>query len=466
MAQVQGVGALCSRSILDFETTAVRLASSWCYFERVERYLSEGISFSAPYDLRVFSVLGSGAYGTVVAAEKVTPESSKSDKKNEEDVSAVVAVKKFSNPLSHVVYAKRTLREIRFLRHLRHENIIELESIYVSGESQKDFGDIYVVTDVMDTDLGYIIRSGQPVTLAHIKFFLYQILRAVKYIHSAGIIHRDIKPKNILVSKTCDLKICDFGLARLAEEGSRALPGTVGAMTEYVCTRWYRAPEVLCCWSKYSYPIDMWSIGCVLAEMFVRKTILKGNSTIDQLEKICTLLGSPDDEEIDKIPNDKAKTYLKMRPHRLPKKSVADTFPEIVQSGGDEAVHMVDSLVQFDPEKRLTVEEAISDPFMDQLHDPTDEPVFEEGPVNPREFAFEKRRLDRSMLRGELFKEVMWYHPHLGEGGVGPLRTACDDTPTSDDFMSREEQEREWEHEETLEQEGQMPSLGTDVTLR
>ncbi|KAF4684288.1 hypothetical protein FOZ62_012594, partial [Perkinsus olseni] len=92
-----------------------------------------------------------GAYGTVVAAEKVTPESSKSDKENEEDVSAVVAVKKFSNPLSHVVYAKRTLREIRFLRHLRHENIIELESIYVSGESQKDFGDIYVVTDVMDT---------------------------------------------------------------------------------------------------------------------------------------------------------------------------------------------------------------------------------------------------------------------------------------------------------------------------
>ncbi|KAF4652517.1 hypothetical protein FOL46_009695 [Perkinsus olseni] len=85
--------------------------------------------------LKFKAVLGSGAYGTVVAAEKVTPESSKSDKKNEEDVSAVVAVKKFSNPLSHVVYAKRTLREIRFLRHLRHENIIELESIYVSGES-------------------------------------------------------------------------------------------------------------------------------------------------------------------------------------------------------------------------------------------------------------------------------------------------------------------------------------------
>ncbi|EER04520.1 Cell division control protein, putative [Perkinsus marinus ATCC 50983] len=181
---------------------------------------AEGVSFSAPYDLRVFSVLGSGAYGTVVAAEKVvTPpsEGSRSETSEQEDLSAVVAVKKFLNPLSHVVYAKRTLREIRFLRHLRHENIIELESIYVSGASQHDFGDIYVVTDVMDTDLGYIIRSGQPITLAHIKFFLYQILRAVKYIHSAGIIHRDIKPKNILVSKTCDLKICDFGLARLTQ---------------------------------------------------------------------------------------------------------------------------------------------------------------------------------------------------------------------------------------------------------
>mmetsp|Transcript_23828 Transcript_23828/g.18184 ORF Transcript_23828/g.18184 Transcript_23828/m.18184 type:complete len:157 (-) Transcript_23828:371-841(-) len=147
----------------------------------------------------------------------------------------------------------------------------------------------------METDLFNIIRSNQPLTDMHIQFFLYQILRGLKFIHSAGILHRDLKPRNLLINSNCDLKICDFGLARadipLLQKHSVIL-------TDYITTRWYRAPEVLLSWKKYSTAIDMWSVGCIFAEMMSRRILFKGGEQEEQMRIIFDLLGCPTEEEI------------------------------------------------------------------------------------------------------------------------------------------------------------------------
>ena len=135
----------------------------------------------------------------------------------------------------------------------------------------------------METDLSSIIKSPQPLSDAHVQFFLYQILRGLKYIHSSNVIHRDLKPRNLLVNSNCDLKICDFGLARV---DFAELQWKVAAMTDYVATRWYRAPEVILSWKKYTKAIDMWSIGCILAELVGRKPIFPGSDSQHQLQLI------------------------------------------------------------------------------------------------------------------------------------------------------------------------------------
>ena len=109
-------------------------------------------------------------------------------------------------------------------------------------KSREDFNEIYVVSELMETDLAQIIKSNQPLTDDHVQFFLYQILRGLKYVHSAGIYHRDLKPRNLLVNSNCDLKICDFGLSRA---NIPYLLTKTAQMTDYISTRWYRAPEVI-----------------------------------------------------------------------------------------------------------------------------------------------------------------------------------------------------------------------------
>merc|ERR1711976_12085 len=133
-----------------------------------------------------------------------------------------------------------------------HENIMGIKTIMLP-KSRESFNDLYVVSELMQTDLSSIIKSPQPLSDDHIQFFIYQILRGLKYVHSTQIVHRDLKPRNLLVNSNCDLKICDFGLARVnfSDKEFQTCP-----MTEYVCTRWYRAPEVLCSWVDYTTAID------------------------------------------------------------------------------------------------------------------------------------------------------------------------------------------------------------------
>ena len=197
--------------------------------------------------------------------------------------------------------------------------IIALSDVFISP-----LEDIYFVTELLGTDLHRLLTS-RPLEKQFIQSFLYQILRGLKYVHSAGVVHRDLKPSNILVNENCDLKICDFGLARIQDP----------QMTGYVSTRYYRAPEIMLTWQKYDVAVDIWSTGCIFAEMlegrplfpgkdrtqsfpFLREMILKRWSFTDvhQFSIITELLGTPPDDVIATICSENTLRFVQSLPKR------------------------------------------------------------------------------------------------------------------------------------------------------
>ena len=223
-------------------------------------------------------VIGSGAYGVVISA-------------NDTQLNSRVAIKMVPKAFQDEIDAKRILREIKLLKHLKHENIVGIVDMmppmmrYVD-----DFKDVYIVSELMETDLYRIIYSKQSLSLDHVQYFIYQVLRALKYIHSANVLHRDLKPSNLLVNSNCDLKVCDFGLARGVLDNEQMRDGTKKPLlTEYVVTRWYRAPEIMLACHEYDKPVDVWSTGCILAELLARKPFFPGEDYIDQVSSLLSL---------------------------------------------------------------------------------------------------------------------------------------------------------------------------------
>ncbi len=156
----------------------------------------------------------------------------------------------------------------------------------------------------MDTDVFKIIKSNQELSDEHYKFIFYQICRALKFLHSANIIHRDIKPSNVLINEDCIIKLCDFGLSRNLREGEQMM------LTEYVVTRYYRAPEVMLCSHQYSKSIDIWSAGCSFAELLSQNYLFPGDNYLSQIKLIIEALGSPSEEDLEFITNGHAKNYV------------------------------------------------------------------------------------------------------------------------------------------------------------
>eukprot|EP00406_Dinophysis_acuminata_P056074 CAMPEP_0179303018 /NCGR_PEP_ID=MMETSP0797-20121207/48365_1 /TAXON_ID=47934 /ORGANISM="Dinophysis acuminata, Strain DAEP01" /LENGTH=402 /DNA_ID=CAMNT_0021012569 /DNA_START=93 /DNA_END=1301 /DNA_ORIENTATION=+ len=360
-------------------------------------YLVEGTRFEVDKRYKIIEPMSHGAYGIVCSAE-------------DKEVGEKIAVKKIEGVFEHITITKRTLRELRILRHLQHENLMQVKNIFMTG-MKDDFEEIYVVSELMETDLASTLRSAQPLSDDHCQFFLYQILRGMKYVHSAQVIHRDLKPRNLLVNSNCDLKICDFGLARVRFSDKE----WVCPMTEYVCTRWYRAPEVLCSWTDYSGAIDIWSIGCIFAEMHMRKPLYPGHNTQHQLDLIIGLLGSPEGEELMKIPNEKCRKFIKSLPS-----TSGQAFSDVFTDMSLEAQDLLALTLRWDPESRISVQQAIQHCYLDKLHCPEDEPTREA--LDTSDFEFERRKITAVALREEIFREALYYYPDLLEQFDGELR--------------------------------------------
>ncbi|KAH9888823.1 kinase-like domain-containing protein [Cubamyces lactineus] len=319
--------------------------------------------------------LGSGAYGFVIsAADEISGEP--------------VAIKMVTRALEKVALAKRVLREITLLRHFAHENITGL----IDVDCTPDLSEIYIFMEPMEADLHQIIKSGQPLTNEHVQYFVYQVLRGMKYIHSASVVHRDLKPGNLLVNADCELKICDFGLSR----GFNSAPDeNPTIMTEYVATRWYRAPEIMLVYKAYNTAIDVWSIGCIMAELLMGKPLFKGKDYVDQLNKILDVLGSPDDRVVSRIASPKAQAYIRSLPF---KKQVP--FEKLIPTADPQAIDLITKLLKFDPSQRITVVEALEHPWLSAYHDVSDEP---ECPTK-----FERWREIEEIETLTQFREAIW----------------------------------------------------------
>lgn len=169
----------------------------------------------------------------------------------------------------------------------------------------------------------------------------------------------------MLVNSNCDLKICDFGLARANLSELKSL---TGVMTDYVATRWYRAPELLLSWKQYTAAVDIWSVGCIFAELLRRKPFLPGGDTKNQIEMIIDYFGTPTEEEINNIPKEKSRKLLRAFPKKKGK-----NMEIIFQNASPLAIDLLKKLLTFDPSKRITVEEALNHPYLQALHSEEDE---------------------------------------------------------------------------------------------
>lgn len=296
--------------------------------------------------------VGSGAYGQVCSATD-------SQTLQKDGSYLKVAIKKLARPFQSAIHAKRTYRELRMLKHMNHENIIGLQDVFTPSVSLTEFSDLYLVTHLMGADLNNIVKT-QKLSDDHVQFLVYQILRGMKYVHSAGIIHRDLKPSNIAVNEDCELRILDFGLARPTEN----------EMTGYVATRWYRAPEIMLNWMHYTLTVDIWSVGCIMAEMLTGKTLFPGSDHIDQLTRILNVCGTPDEETLNKITSEEARNYIRSMKY-MEKKN----FSEYFKGANPLAIDLLEKMLELDADKRIHAGQALSHPYLAQYADPSDEPI-------------------------------------------------------------------------------------------
>ncbi|KAF7232010.1 hypothetical protein EG68_06170 [Paragonimus skrjabini miyazakii] len=283
-------------------------------------------------------VIGNGSFGVVYQARLC-------------DTNEIVAVKK-------VLQDRRFKnRELQIMRQLDHPNIVQLKYFFhVSGERKDDVFLNLVLEFVPETVYRVArrySRQKETIPILFVKLYMYQLLRSLAYIHHKGICHRDIKPQNLLLNPaTGVLKLCDFGSAKVLVRGEPNV--------SYICSRYYRAPELIFGAVEYTCQIDIWSSGCVLAELLLGQPIFPGDSGVDQLVEIIKVLGTPTRDQIHEMnPDYRDFRFPQIRPHLWSK-----VFRPRVPAN---AIQLVSQLLDYTPSKRLKPLEACAHNFFDEL---------------------------------------------------------------------------------------------------
>ncbi|NXX19737.1 MK15 kinase, partial [Podargus strigoides] len=302
--------------------------------------------------------LGKGAYGIVWKA---------TDRRTGE----IVAVKKIFDAFRNRTDAQLGLFLLQEFG--EHPNIIKLLDV-IRAQNDKD---IYLIFESMETDLHAVIKKGNLLKDIHKCYIVYQLLKATKFIHSGNVIHRDQKPSNILLDTDCFVKLCDFGLARSLCQKSQDQGNP--ALTEYVATRWYRAPEILLSSRSYTKGVDMWSIGCILGELLLGKPLFPGTSTMNQIQQILRVIPAPSPEDILAMQSDYRASVI----DRVSSQQRV-TLEEILPSSTPlPALDLLKKLLVFNPDKRLTAEEALQHPYVKRFHCPAREPSLDYDVILP-----------------------------------------------------------------------------------
>jgi serine/threonine protein kinase len=299
-----------------------------------------------PEDWEPGRLLGTGAYGTVCAFDVAGKR---------------LAVKKVTDVLSDCVKALRTLREIRLLAHLQHPNVLEVKELFVDGPQ---FKDAYLCLERMDGDLQRLIHgSSRYLEETQSQSIMFQITCGLLCLQTARIVHRDLKPSNVLVSAIGVVKLADFGLARSLEECSQQ---DCAALTEYVVTRYYRAPEIVLTATEYTYAVDVWSAGCILGEMFLRRPLFKGKDALDQIKRIVGALGDlSQEDDLCWIPQSSAASKFLQVCTVQNTKSTDELWRQLEKSPASPvAINLLREMLRFNPSSRITPRDILSHEYL------------------------------------------------------------------------------------------------------
>jgi serine/threonine protein kinase len=283
------------------------------------------------------SAVGEGTYGVVYKAK---------DKQTDE----FVALKRIRLEVEDEGIPSTTLREISVLRQLRHPNIVELTDVVQSD------GRLYLVFEFVDKDLKkYMEACDGPLSPQLIKSYANQMLRGLEFCHVRGVMHRDLKPQNILVSRDGCLKLADFGLAR-------AFVPPIRPFTHEVVTLWYRPPEILLGCKTYALPVDMWAVGTMLAEMCTKRPLFPGDSEVDELFRIFRVLGTPNEQTWPGVTS--LQDWNEDFP-KWPSLQIAKFVPTLGEAGVD----LMEQLLQLDPKNRMSAVDCLNHRYFADMMD-------------------------------------------------------------------------------------------------